>query len=70
MKRKAIIFGIKGIKLTTQERLLIKKEKPWGIILSSRNIKDILQLKFLPYPKEPYRQMGCSGNFLKKIFYP
>ena len=47
MKRKAIIFGIKGTKLTVEERFLIKTEKPWGIILFSRNIKDLFQLKYL-----------------------
>ena len=47
MNRKAIIFGVKGIKLTADERKLITKEKPWGIILFSRNIKSIYQLKSL-----------------------
>ena len=47
MNRKAIIFGIKSYKLTNKEKNLIKKEKPWGIILFSRNIKNIIQLKKL-----------------------
>ncbi len=47
MKRKAIIFGIKGLKLTSEEKILLKNEKPWGIILFSRNVKDIVQLKHL-----------------------
>ena len=47
MYRKAIIFGIKGTQLTSNERHLLKNEKPWGIILFSRNIKDIFQLKHL-----------------------
>ena len=47
MDRKAIIFGIKGIKLSRDEKNLIKIEKPWGIILFSRNIKNIYQLKKL-----------------------
>ena len=47
MNRKAIIFGIKGYKLTSKEKVLFKKIKPWGIILFSRNIKNILQLKDL-----------------------
>ena len=47
MNRKAIIFGVKGYKLTSKERLLFKKAKPWGIILFSRNIKNISQLKNL-----------------------
>ena len=44
MNRRAVIFGIKGIKLTREEEALIKKVKPWGIILFTRNIKNILQL--------------------------
>ena len=47
MIRKAIIFGIRGTQLTAEERNLLKTEKPWGIILFSRNIKNLLQLKFL-----------------------
>ena len=47
MKRKAIIFGIKGKILTSHEKKLIKNHKPWGIILFSRNIKDLSQTKKL-----------------------
>ena len=47
MHRKAIIFGIKGTKLNNEEKYLLKMEKPWGIILFSRNIKDLFQLKYL-----------------------
>ena len=47
MRRKAIIFGIRGTKLTADERYLLKTEMPWGIILFSRNIKNLIQLKFL-----------------------
>ena len=47
MKKKAIIFGLKGTKLTKNEKSFLKKEKPWGIILFSRNIKNIYQLKLL-----------------------
>tara|TARA_Y100000590_G_scaffold469315_1_gene656121 strand:- start:6946 stop:7893 length:948 start_codon:yes stop_codon:yes gene_type:complete len=47
MNRKAIIFGIKGLNLTSNERKIIRYGKPWGIILFSRNIKDIHQLKRL-----------------------
>ena len=45
--RRAFIVGIKSIKLTTKERLFLKKYKPWGIILFSRNIKSIKQTKNL-----------------------
>jgi len=47
INKKAIIFGIKSYKLTYNEKLLLRKEKPWGIILFSRNIKNIPQLKNL-----------------------
>jgi beta-N-acetylhexosaminidase len=47
MKRKAIIFGIKKFKLSRAEKILIKKNKPWGIILFSRNIKNLKQVKEL-----------------------
>jgi len=47
MNKKAIIFGIKDFKLTNKEKKFFKKNKPWGIILFSRNIKNIYQLKSL-----------------------
>ena len=47
MNRKAVIFGIKGHKLSRNEKSFFKKAKPWGIILFSRNIKNIHQLKDL-----------------------
>ena len=47
MNRKAVIFGIKKHKLTNKEKLLFKRSEPWGIILFSRNIKNIFQLKKL-----------------------
>ena len=47
MNRKAIIFGVKGYKLTFLEKKLFKKTKPWGVILFSRNIKNMSQLKIL-----------------------
>jgi len=56
VKRKAVIFGIKGTKLTNEERNLLKTEKPWGIILFSRNIKTISQTQKLT-------------ELIKKIFH-
>ena len=47
MKCKAIIIGIKGTKLTKKERIILSKEKPWGIILFKRNLKSIKQIKQL-----------------------
>ena len=47
--RKAIIFGIKGTKLTKKEKSLIKNYKPWGIILFDRNIKNLEHQMILLY---------------------
>ncbi len=47
MRRKAIIFGIKGTRLTNSEKEILKKVNPWGVILFSRNIINISQLKYL-----------------------
>ena len=47
MKKKAIIISIKGIKLSKKEKLLLSKEKPWGLILFKRNIKSFYQVKNL-----------------------
>ena len=45
--RKAIIFGISSYKLKDNEKKFLRKVKPWGIILFSRNIKNLYQLKML-----------------------
>ena len=45
--RRSFIIGIKSTKLASKEVLFIKKYKPWGIILFSRNIKSIKQTKEL-----------------------
>ena len=47
MNRKAVIFGVKGHRLTYSEKKFFQKTKPWGVILFSRNIKSISQLKIL-----------------------
>ena len=47
MKKKAIIISIKGYKLSKKEKLLLSKEKPWGLILFKRNIKSFNQIKKL-----------------------
>tara|TARA_Y100000766_G_scaffold136414_1_gene117393 strand:+ start:233 stop:1180 length:948 start_codon:yes stop_codon:yes gene_type:complete len=41
--RRSFIVGIKSIKLSKKEENFLKKYKPWGVILFSRNIKDIKQ---------------------------
>ena len=47
MFRKPVIISISKDRLTIPEKTLIQKEKPWGIILFSRNIKTFQQLKKL-----------------------
>ena len=47
MRKKAIIVSINGPTLTSKEKLLLSKEKPWGLILFKRNIKSSIQLKRL-----------------------
>ena len=47
MKTHAIIFGISGYKLNLQEINFFKKYKPWGIILFSRNIDNLEQVRNL-----------------------
>ena len=47
MKTHAIIFGIKGLKLSFSEIIFFKKYKPWGIILFSRNIDNLHQVRNL-----------------------
>ena len=37
-KRRAFIVGIKGYKLTNKEISFLRKYRPWGIILFTRNI--------------------------------
>ena len=45
--RKAIIFGLSSHKLKKKEKSFLLRAKPWGIILFSRNIKSLNQLKKL-----------------------
>ena len=47
MKKKAIIISIKGTKLSKMEKILLSREKPWGIILFKRNIHSFNQVKNL-----------------------
>ena len=41
--RRSFIVGINSTKLSTKEKNFLRKYKPWGVILFSRNIKDIHQ---------------------------
>tara|TARA_B100001250_G_C19782770_1_gene782643 strand:- start:249 stop:1202 length:954 start_codon:yes stop_codon:yes gene_type:complete len=47
INRKPAIISIAGYKLTKQEVQLLKKEKPWGVILFKRNIFSFQQTKKL-----------------------
>jgi beta-N-acetylhexosaminidase len=47
LKTHSIIFGIKGLKLNFNEINFFKNYKPWGIILFSRNIDNLDQVKNL-----------------------
>ncbi len=47
MKRKALIISISGTKLSKREKILLSKEKPWGVILFKRNLKSFNQIKSL-----------------------
>mgnify|MGYP001226261971 CR=1 FL=1 len=77
MKKKAIIISIKGSNLSTNEKKLIAKEKPWGLILFKRNIKSLSQItklikdirKLSKDPKFPIMidEEGGSVTRLSKI---
>ena len=45
--RRSFIIGIKSTKLNLREKNFLIKYKPWGVILFTRNIKDIKQTKDL-----------------------
>ena len=46
-KRRSFIVGVKSTSLSKKEIFFLKKYKPWGIILFSRNIKNFIQVKSL-----------------------
>ena len=45
--RRAFIIGIKSTALSKKEKFFLKKYKPWGVILFSRNLKKFEQIKNL-----------------------
>ena len=47
INRKAFIVGIKSTSLSKKEIIFLKKHKPWGVILFSRNVKGFEQIKKL-----------------------
>ena len=58
--RRAFIVGIKSLKLNSNEQIFLKKYKPWGVILFSRNIKSIKQTKNLT---ESIRRIFKDKNY-------
>ena len=75
---RSFICGIKGKNLSDKEKKFLKKYKPWGVIIFSRNIKSFNQLKKLTTdvkkifndPKYPILidEEGGRVNRLKKLF--
>jgi len=45
--RRSFIVGVKSTKLSSKEKNFMKKYRPWGVILFTRNIKDIQQTQKL-----------------------
>ena len=45
--RRSFIVGLKSTEISSQEQLFLRKYKPWGIILFTRNIKNLNQTKKL-----------------------
>ena len=45
--RRAFIVGLKSTEISSKEQLFLKKYKPWGVILFTRNIKSVNQTKKL-----------------------
>ena len=78
MKRKAIIISLKGKILSKNEKILLSKEKPWGVILFERNIHSLKQTQHLIYEIRKYTnnksfpilidEEGSSVSRLRKIF--
>ena len=63
-KRRAFIVGIKGYKLTNKEISFLRKYRPWGIILFTRNIKSIEQTRLLT---EKIKSIFKDKNFPLEI---
>ena len=76
--RRSFITGIRSTNLSVKEKKFIQKYKPWGIILFSRNIKSLKQVKRLTSQiKKIFKdnnypimidQEGGRVNRLKKLF--
>ena len=78
-RRRSFITGVKSTFLSANEKYFLKKYKPWGIILFSRNIKSISQTKKLTdeirqiFKDKKYPilidQEGGRINRFKNFFY-
>ena len=44
---KSVVFGCQGLSLTPEERSFFKKERPLGLIIFDRNVKNPEQLRAL-----------------------
>ena len=76
-KHRSFITGIKGTKLSSDEIKFLNKYKPWGVILFTRNLKNINQIKKLTaHIKKIFKnrkypiiidQEGGRVNRLKKL---
>ena len=60
---RSFICGIKGYKLSKSEIEFLRKYKPWGIILFSRNIKSIKQTQLLTKSLKKYFTKPHTPNF-------
>ena len=72
-KRRSFITGIKSTSLLVKERHFLKKYKPWGVILFSRNIKSISQTKKLTqeilnlWLSKPLCKDSSNHDFFKEL---
>ena len=68
-KRRSFITGIKGTRLSPNEIFFLKKYKPWGVILFSRNIKTISQTQELTskIKNQTYNYTEDEIKILKKV---
>ena len=60
MKKKAKVISKKGYNLIQKEKILLSKEKPWGLILFKRNIKSLNQIKRLI---KDIKKLSKDNNF-------
>ena len=78
INRRSFITGIGSVSLSSKEKKFLRKYKPWGVILFSRNIKSIIQItKLIKEIKKIFKdknypilidQEGGRVNRLRKFF--